>query len=389
MKQPIIFPTTPHFVISKKTLNFVTEIMNRFLQFTKIKWSCCLAALFVLSLPSANSQIIITQTPLVHPKGFQMGTSQTPLYDSAYIEIANMLDGKQPLSIKRAVFLAEWAYLDGKLDYKKYCRTIDSAANFIKRFIKANGMEKYKTAKNLALTEYFFRPYSGNGYKSFTYNFVDTGFSTQFVTKVIETHTGQCRSLPMYYRVLAEAVDAEAYLAYAPTHVFIRYRDYDHLYSDDWVNVEATAQQLVPDFGYEERYQITDKMIGNKIYLHPLTAKETVASQLADLAMGYYRKYKGYDGFTWLCVSKSLEYYPQNPKALIIQGNSLHAILMGYLENNGHRVDEFVSYLGYELDRITTQLDEMGWEEMSEELQEELERDRKEAKQRIENSNKQ
>ncbi len=33
--------------------------------------------------------------------------SRSKLYEQAYLEIADMLDGKKPLSIKRAVFLAE------------------------------------------------------------------------------------------------------------------------------------------------------------------------------------------------------------------------------------------------------------------------------------------
>jgi hypothetical protein len=37
------------------------------------------------------------------------------VYVVAFNEISAMLDGKQPLSIARTVFLAEWAYLDGKL----------------------------------------------------------------------------------------------------------------------------------------------------------------------------------------------------------------------------------------------------------------------------------
>lgn len=42
-------------------------------------------------------------------------------FETAYTEIADMLDGKSSLSIKRAVFLPEWAYLDGKPDYGAYC----------------------------------------------------------------------------------------------------------------------------------------------------------------------------------------------------------------------------------------------------------------------------
>lgn len=40
-------------------------------------------------------------------------------FHSAYNEIVSMLEDRQPLSIKRSVFLAEWAFLDGRLDYEK------------------------------------------------------------------------------------------------------------------------------------------------------------------------------------------------------------------------------------------------------------------------------
>lgn len=40
-------------------------------------------------------------------------------YVSAFNSMADMLADKDTLSIKRAVFLAEWAYLEGKLDYEK------------------------------------------------------------------------------------------------------------------------------------------------------------------------------------------------------------------------------------------------------------------------------
>ena len=34
-------------------------------------------------------------------------------FESAYKEIVAMLEDKKPLSVKKSVFLAEWAYLDG------------------------------------------------------------------------------------------------------------------------------------------------------------------------------------------------------------------------------------------------------------------------------------
>ena len=92
--------------------------------------------------------------------------------------------------------------------------------------------------------------------------------------------------------------------------VFIRYRNEDKMYPEEWVNVELTTHQITPEFFYKEHFEISDKAIENKIYLAPLTDRETVAAQLADLAFGYRNKFKYYDAFTRLCAEKSLEYYP-------------------------------------------------------------------------------
>ena len=352
--------------------------MNSAIQFVKVKWKCCLlTTLCVLSLSIVNGQTIDTKIPTELTNGVQIET-QSSLYNAAFLEISDMLDGKQPLSIKRAVFLAEWAYLDGKLDYEEFCKTIDNVADFIEKFMKANGMEKYKTAKNMALIEYFFRPYSGNSYKPFIYDFDNYNsdriedFTEQFVSKVMWTHKGQCRSLPMYYIVLAEAVGAEAYIAHAPRHVFIRYRDEDNFYSEEWVNIELTTHQLVPEFAIKEGFEISEKAIENKLYLHPLTAKETVAAQLGDLAFGYWNKYKFCDDFTWLCANKSLEYYPQHPKVLAVKGNYLESALKECLAYNGYSIDEQVLFLENQLKMISEQLEQLGWEDMGEELETKL-----------------
>lgn len=318
------------------------------------------------------------------------GVSVTPdscRYESAYTEIAAMLDGKTPLSIKRAVFLAEWAYLDGELDYSQYCHGIDTAVAFLNRFIRTNGLENYKTGKNLALTEYFFRPYSGNGNKPFTYDFANaegSDFTNQFVSKVMRTHTGQCRSLPMYYKVLAEALGAEACITRAPAHVFIRYRNDDNLYPEPWVNVELTTHQITPGFFYKEHFEISDKSVDSKVYLHPLTDLETVASQLADLAFGYWIKYRRYDDFTRRCTEKSLQYFPQNPNACLILGKSLDAALLSHLNRTGYKPDAFSRRIEARSKTLFEHLDSLGWEPMSEGLHEKLEKGNALGKQMLE-----
>ena len=344
-----------------------------------------IASIFVI--PGINAQPIGRQIPPEITNGVQIETKST-LYNQAYLEMVDMLDGKTPLSIKRAVFLAEWAYMDGKLDYGKYCRHIDSVVVFLNKFIKANGLEQYKTAKNMALIEYFFNPWSGNGYKPFIYDHNDIDskedFSQQFVSKVIRTHKGQCRSLPYYYKILAEAIGAETYIAYAPIHTFIRYPDADNLFPEDWVNVELTTHQLAPEFHYVEAFEINDKALQNKVYLNPLTDRETVASQLADLAFGYSVKYGVYDDFTWLCSIKSLEYYPQKYNTHITKGKTLESLLMGYLAHNGNKVDKYVESLQTQMDRIYDELIALGFEPLDKDYFERLDRKNEEARRIIE-----
>ena len=311
-------------------------------------------------------------------------TTLAARYESAYDEMASMLNGKAPLSIKRAVFLAEWAYLDGEPDYDEYCRTIDSAALFLRKFIGANELGRYKTGRNLALTEYFFNPYSGNGYKPFTYDFDysadDEDFTRQFVTPLMRTHRGQCRSLPMYYRILAEALGAEASIAYAPAHMFIRYRNEDGLYPEEWVNVELTTHQITPECWYREHFEISDRQVEKRIYLHPLTDRQTVAAQLVDLALGYRKKFARYDAFTLRCVEKAWEHYSSSPNALLIQGNSIEARLRARLAKNGNRADDEVLRLDEALRVTSRQLDSLGWAPMSRELFDKLELGNEEGK---------
>ena len=331
-----------------------------------------------------NRTLLLLLLFLVLRSTAQAQLPDTSRFVTAYTEIADMLDGKSSLSIKRAVFLAEWAYLDGNLDYDWFCSKIDSAVIFLHGFMKANGLDKYKTGKNMAIIEYFFNPWSGNSYKPFTYDHNDIDskqdFTQQFVSKLIRTHKGQCRSLPYYYKILAEAIGAEAYIAYAPIHTFIRYPDADNLFPEDWVNVELTPHQYTPEFYYIESFEINAKALQNKVYLHPLTDRETVAAQLSDLAVAYTVKYGVYDDFTWLCSSKSFEYYPCHYNTLITMGKSLDIALGRYLDNNGNKVDQYVLSLEKKSKELYEQLLAMGWEQLGEEYFKRLDRKNKEAK---------
>ena len=116
----------PHFTnsdVAGKEHSNLTEkkFINKLNENKKVKRQIYI--LFLLS----SVQLYVQNHKLMQDRA----DSTQKYYDIALDEIVTMLDEKQPLSIARAVFLAEWAYLDGKLDYQAYCDTINSAKKFI------------------------------------------------------------------------------------------------------------------------------------------------------------------------------------------------------------------------------------------------------------------
>ena len=296
-------------------------------------------------------------------------------YKMAYKEMQNMLLGKQQLSIKRAVFIAEWAYLDGNLDFEQdFCLPIKKGAEFIKRFIKVNKLEKYKTATQIALCDFFFQPWSGNNYTPFVYDFSkeypNDDWHYQLVSRTLRTHKGRCHSLPWTFKLFAEELGAKVYIARLPRHCFIMYKDEDDLFPEDWVNVELTSHQYSPTFWKKEHYELKDSAIIVGTYLTPLTDKQTVACQLADLAMSYKEKYGVYDEFTFQCVDTSLKIYPKNPLAIIIRGKSLDASLLRHLKNNGYVHDYYTDMIDREEQKTFQMLQNTYWTEETPRLRE-------------------
>lgn len=282
----------------------------------------------------------------------------------AYDEIVRMLEDKDSLSFKRAEFLVEWAYFSGEPDYNKYCSDVDSVARILKNFMRINNLEQYKTAGNFALFEYFTKPNSLNGNKSFKYDLEDfTGakdFSKLFVTKVMRTHMGQCTSLPMYYKILSDELGAESFLALAPNHMYIKHVDEN----GKWVNIELTNGHFATDSWMISSMDISAEAIKNRVYLDALDKKQSIAILLGMLSMAYQRKY-GYDYFSLSCASPLLKYFPQNLQALFIKFNTHQALGLKYVEKFG-RTPSYYIFNNYKQYKNTQLLIEgLGYRELS------------------------
>lgn len=341
--------------------------------------------LFLLPLQSMPTQVL-------PPGAVRSITCRDGYYLQAYSEIVDMLEGRKPLSIKRAVFLAEWAFLEGKLDYEKdFCEPIRKDVDFIRRFMAVNGYDQYKTGKQMAILEFFIHPYSGNRYKPFEYNFkgdiTDGDYYRQLVFPVLKTHVGQCRSLPWLFKIYAEELGAKVSLAHAPAHAFLMYEDEDDLYPEDWVCVELTSQSIVPLWAKRkfDDPDISDSAVSVGTYYTPLTDKQTVACQLTDMLFGYRQKYHTFDDFMGACAEKSLQYYKMNPTAYVFTINSYKMKLLLYVQGNGYRRDSHTDKLDAIIDNYMNDLAATHWVQPTEEREKQIAKTKEEHEARIKN----
>ena len=286
---------------------------------------------------------------------------------SAYQELTNMLTGKSIYSLKKAEFIVENAYEEGKMNYTTYCHDIDSIANILRLFIFTKGISKYKTAPNYALFEYFTEPSPLNGNKAFTYDFEDfcgkKDFRKLFATKVMRTHTGQCTSLPIYYKILCDELGGQSALAMAPLHMYIK-----HIGEDGkWVNIELTNGHFVRDIWLIQTCDISTEAIRNGVFLTALSDKENVAFMLCQLAKAYHQKYQSWDAFCMKCADTVLKNMPHFCDALVVKFNICQFYVNAYVKRYGKVPSNFIINTHNEYENIITTLDSLGYSQQSEE----------------------
>ena len=259
----------------------------------------------------------------------QLGTSGTEYYQQAFNELCEMLSGKTPLNIKNAVFAVENAYFENQLDYSQFNGAINKLAETAQlKTIQDGHNWNNTTTKNIMLframadTLDIKLPQKETSTISYPmqYDFEDymgeKNWSKMFVSKLLATQKGQCHSLPFLYLILCEHTGGEAYLAYSPSHSYIKIKDD----SGDWHNIELTSGHIVTDAFIVGSGFVTAEAIKNKIYMEPQTKQQVIAQCLSDLAMGYAHKY-GYDNFIKQCVDSVLKYDDNSLRGLMIKAN--------------------------------------------------------------------
>jgi len=235
-------------------------------------------------------------------------------------KLNQMLSGAIPINLKQAIFETENAYLEGKLNYQRFDKGIQDLINIAKLKAAQDGYNwKNPQTRNIMLfrvmadTLKVKLPSQENYVTSYPmrYDFDDymgkKDWTKMFISKLLASKSGQCHSLPLLYLILCEETSTKANLAFSPSHTYAKFKDQ----SGNWHNLELTNGRIVSDAFIIGSGYVTAEALKNRIYMEPLTTKQTIAQCLADLGKEYAQKY-GYDNFVSQCIDSTLKYNSTN-----------------------------------------------------------------------------
>ena len=254
-------------------------------------------------------------------------------YQVAFDELHKMLRDEIPVSFKRAVFVTENAYFDNEISYNDFLFEVERLVKLSKAVVAADGLNySEKDRQQVLLSASIFKVmkdsvFSENPDKSrrlikspYMYDMEDfwgeRNWTKMFVTKLLYSQTGNCHSLPLLYKILADELGTKAWLAVAPSHTYIKqWND-----KTGWYNTELTTGQFPYDADIKLNSYIPTEAIADGIFMDTLSVKENISYIITDLAQGYVKKF-GYEDIdtpiSW--IQNALEYYPDYVNALILK----------------------------------------------------------------------
>ncbi|MBQ0733906.1 hypothetical protein [Aquimarina celericrescens] len=269
------------------------------------------------------------------------------LYKEALVSLNEMLADTTKIDFKKAVMLVENAYLHGTLDTLAFTDEIDRLTKFTESIYKNRSL-LYKEQDSLLVKKQAVLfsvlkdtiPYYNETGKyqhiPFTYDFEDIwgrkNWENMFVSKLLQTRKGNCHSLPYLYKILAQELGTNAYLALAPNHVYIKNQNR----KDGWYNTELTSGQFPNDAWLMASGYIHLDAVVNKLYMEALSDKQSIAMCLVDLAEGYNRAFPANDGaFPQLACEMALKAYPHYINGRILRAETLKKILEQKIQQEG------------------------------------------------------
>lgn len=298
----------------------------------------------------------------------------TDHYESAYNTLSEMLEKESVPNLKKAIYTVENAYFEDKLNEQGFSNLIAQLAHTCKILGSTNlitypqsDFDSVNTHASIFKVMKDTIPFYLNDstlvyHLPFQYNFDDyTGskdWSNMFVSTLLASRKGNCHSLPLLYKLIAEEVGEKAWLSLAPNHFYIKLFNKQNR----WYNVELTSGGFPTDAWIKASGYVHLDAIKNGIYMDTLSLKQTIAVCLTDLAQGYQRKYPdSYDpGFILKCCDSTLKVFPHYINALLLKVEILNHIY----ENAESKKEEYYQ----EITELLSHIHHLGYRKMPEEM---------------------
>lgn len=296
------------------------------------------------------------------------------LYNESFEMLSNMIADGSKYNFKEAVFSMENAYFQGKLDTVFMNREIRRLKNLCNSLIKDRFLAYVESDKKdvnkwaatyqvmcesipIVIEDKLYR------YIPFAYDFNDVfgnqEASSMFVSKLLYTRKGNCRSLPYLYKILCEELGTTAHLALAPNHIYIKHQNN----VNGWYNTELTSGIFPNDSWIMASGFIHLDAMSNGVYMKALNNNESIALVIIDLANAYQKSFPKNDGtFLMKCADVAIEAYPNFVTALILRAE-IHA---DKLENEADVKNEKPDYKP--LEKEYAHIHELGYRFMPEEM---------------------
>ncbi|MEM9982147.1 MAG: hypothetical protein AAF734_06610, partial [Bacteroidota bacterium] len=267
-------------------------------------------------------------------------------YEISFEQLQQMLQGQQPYSLKKAIFTVENAFFQQQLSYPRFEEVIAQLAHLAQLYAAVNDLPQYKAKdkEEVTLASAILQVMTDTvtiidarerklQHLPYRYDFEDFWGEQQwvstFVTKLMTLKTGNCHSLPLLYKLVADELGVETFLARAPNHLYIKRRSLQ----DGWYNTELTSASFPMDGWLSASGYIHMDAIRNGTYMDTLSQTQNIALCLVDLANGYQRKNHNSDpSFVLKCVDLALTYYPNYAEAMVLKANTLQTQLKPLIE---------------------------------------------------------
>ncbi|MBV4357146.1 hypothetical protein [Pinibacter aurantiacus] len=281
-------------------------------------------------------------------------------------------------NFKKAVFLSENCFFNNKMQYEKFDAEVHRLTQIAKLWQRANPLIDYKEKdsadliNNLSIfkllkdTITFIGPSEEKYYhQPYTYDFNDffgrENWSNMFVTKLLLTHKGNCHSLPYLYKMLADELNANCWLALAPNHMYIKNR----CRKIGWYNTELTSGEFPVDAWITASGYIPVKAVQQGIYMDTLSNQQAIALCILDLAKAYQQQTDNFDdGFIMQCCDLVLKYHSNNVQALLLKAETGKRM---YQKEKFNKINTSSASFK-EMEQLYTQIYNIGYREMPDKM---------------------